>query len=281
VPETAPTGRLKAFLQASPLIYLYRLLRRPSDLLTALRFVLARNPGASRLERAAIVLKSYFISERLDCPHSQAEVLACIDSILRIEGEGSIVETGCYKGGSTAKLSLAAKIRNRPLFVFDSFEGIPPNDEPHERDIFGARAGFAAGDYKGSLSEVQSNLSKYGRLDACVLVKGWFENTLPAFHRPVAVAYIDVDLASSTRTCLKYLYPLLIPGGVLLSQDGHLPLVLDVFRDEQFWRGEVHCEMPRIEGLGTSKLLKIVKPHASLSRDEHHLSNAYVNHGNT
>jgi O-methyltransferase len=280
MPETTLMERLKAAGKASPLIYLYRLLRRPSDLLAALRFVLARNPGASRLERAAIAAKCYSVSERIDCPHAQAEVLSCIDRILRVEGQGAIVEAGCYKGGSTAKFSLAAKIRNRPLFVFDSFEGIPPNDEKHERDIFGARAGFAAGDYKGSINEVQSNLRKYGCLDACILVKGWFEDTLTAFDRPVAVAYIDVDLASSTRTCLKCLYPRLIPGGVLFSQDGHLPLVLDVFRDEQFWKNEVHCEMPHIEGLGTSKLLQIVKPHASEPLNAHCPSEAYVNHGN-
>jgi O-methyltransferase len=263
--NTSLPPRVKSAFQASPLIYLHRALRRPSDVLAALHFSLARNPAASRRRRAGLALKSYRISERLDCPHAQAEVLACMDSILRVQGEGSIVEAGCYKGGSTAKFSLAARIRNRPLFVFDSFEGIPPNNEKHERDIFGARAGFAPGDYKGSLEEVRSNLQKYGCLDSCIFVKGWFEDTLPSFDRPVAVAYIDVDLASSTRTCLKYLYPLLIPGGVLLSQDGHLPLVLDVFRDEDFWKNEVHCEMPCIEGLGASKLLKIVKPKTSVA----------------
>ena len=35
------------------------------------------------------------------------------------------------KGGSTAKLSLAVSIAERRLFVFDSFVGLLPNDEPH------------------------------------------------------------------------------------------------------------------------------------------------------
>jgi len=248
-------------LKSSPLIYVYRVLHRPSDVLAALRFVFRSNPEISRMKRARMALRSYWISEQIDCPHSEAEVLTCMDSILRVQGDGCIVEAGCYKGGSTAKFSLAARIKKRPLIICDSFEGIPPNDERHERDIFGARAGFAAGDYKGSINEVQANVKKYGHLDSCVFIKGWFEDTLPSFNRPIAVAYIDVDLASSTRTCLKHFYPMLIAGGVLLSQDGHLPLVLEVFRDQNFWRNELHCEMPRIEGLGTSKLLKIVKPH--------------------
>ena len=34
------------------------------------------------------------------------------------------------KGGSTAKLSLAVSMAER-LFMFDSFVGLLPNDEPH------------------------------------------------------------------------------------------------------------------------------------------------------
>jgi O-methyltransferase len=259
--------RMKSALKSSPFIYLYRALRRPSDVLAGVQFALAYNPGASRLQRARMALRCYWISEQVECPHSQAEVFTCIDSILRVEGDGCIVEAGCYKGGSSAKFSHAAKMVKRPLLLFDSFEGIPPNQEKHEHDIFGAPAGFAPGDYSGAIDEVQSNLQKYGDLDSCVLVKGWLEDTLPSFQHPIAVAYIDVDLASSTRTCLKYLYPLLIPGGVLLSQDGHLPLVLEVFRDEHFWRNQVGCEMPHIEGLGTSKLLKILKPHLPITKN--------------
>jgi O-methyltransferase len=59
---------------------------------------------------------------------------------------------------------------------------------------------------------------------------------------------------------VRYLYPLLSPGGVLISHDGHIPLVLEVLRDRDFWETEVGCRMPEIEGLGTRKLLRIVKP---------------------
>jgi hypothetical protein len=59
---------------------------------------------------------------------------------------------------------------------------------------------------------------------------------------------------------LKYLYPLLEPGGVLYSQDGHLPLVIDVFNDRSFWRNEVGYARPEVIGLGEKKLIKIVKP---------------------
>jgi O-methyltransferase len=82
---------------------------------------------------------------------------------------------------------------------------------------------------------------------------------MPGFKEPVGVAYIDVDLESSTRTCIRYLFPLLVPGGVLFSQDGHLPWVINLLRDEKFWREEVGAEPPRMEGLGKRKLVAIHK----------------------
>ena len=70
------------------------------------------------------------------------EVLAYVTTILKLPKttEGCIVECGCYKGSSTAKFSLAAKYSGRKLVVFDSFEGIPENDERHGKNIFGGPA---------------------------------------------------------------------------------------------------------------------------------------------
>jgi O-methyltransferase len=144
------------------------------------------------------------------------------------------------------------------LIVFDSFKGIP-NDEPEQRNIFGNPASFKKGDYCGTLDEVKRNVSRYGEIGCCRFVEGWFEETLPRFHEPISAIYLDVDLASSTRMCLKYLYPLLKPGRVLLSQDGHLPLVIAVFDDDSFWLNEIGCKKPKILGLNKSRLIRIVK----------------------
>ena len=202
------------------------------------------------------------ISYSVKCPHTEHEILSFIDAILSIPKSvrGCVIEAGCFKGGSTAKFSLAAKLAKRKLIVFDSFEGIPPNKESHDENIFGGEASFKAGDYCGTLDEVKKNVAKFGEIKVCSFVKGWFDNTMPNFSEPVTAAYIDVDLASSTRTCLKHLYPLTVPGGVLFSQDGHLPLVIGVFKDEKFWQKELGTKKPRIAGLGKKKLIRLVKP---------------------
>jgi O-methyltransferase len=218
--------------------------------------------GISVREKLRILKQLYFISLGVDSPHTQDEMLRVMQTILSVprNGRGVVVEAGCFKGGSTAKFSLAADIAGKKLVIFDSFEGIPDNNEPHDKNIFGSNVKFARGAYRGSCEEVKRNVSKFGKINRCEFIPGWFDDTMPSFREPIAAMYLDVDLAASTRTCLKYLYPLLEPGGVLYSQDGHLPLVIDVFNDRSFWRNEVGYARPEVIGLGEKKLIKIVKP---------------------
>lgn len=223
-----------------------------------------------QLKLASLVPDSKVISKRLniisknvDCPHNESEVLSFGIGVLSFpkDKEGCIVEAGAYKGGSTAKISLFAKLTGRELVVFDSFEGLPANTEEHNKSILGhsIKESFAEGKFYGSLEEAKWNVDLYGEAEICTFVKGWFEKTLPVFSKKIAMAYLDVDLASSTKTCLKYLYPLVIPGGIIYSQDGDFPLVIEVFNDDKFWETEVGCKKPNIEGLGKKKLLRIIK----------------------
>lgn len=231
------------------------------DIIACLSFLKNRDLGVPLKIKIGIVKQLYWINLNIESPHTQQEMLAFIQTILALpqNSKGVVVEAGCFKGSSTAKFSLAAHLAGKKLVVFDSFQGIPENNEPHDKNIFGAAAVFNKGDYKGSLDEVKSNIARFGVIDACEFIPGWFEDTMPDFYKPVAAVYIDVDLASSTRTCLKYLYPLLSTNGVLYSQDGHLPLVLDVFNDDVFWQEEFGCEKPDIIGMGKSQLISIVK----------------------
>ncbi len=225
------------------------------------RLGLALPPGHNA---GAILARLKTISRHVDCPHNASHALAFGVEILSLPPSvpGCIVEAGCYKGGSTAKFSIFAKIAGRSLAVFDSFEGLPDNQEAHDKSVLGhsIEGWFEKGKFRGALEEVQRNIRQYGEIEVCRFIQGWFEDTMPGFAEPIAAAYLDVDLASSTRTCLKHLYPLLSPGGALFSQDGDFPLVIEVFRDERFWKNEVGCARPAIEGLGKEKLIAIRKP---------------------
>jgi O-methyltransferase len=195
--------------------------------------------------------------------HHNDHIYEFVDSVLELPPEvpGVLVEAGCYKGISSAKFSLVAKMTRRDLVIFDSFQGMPPNDEHHERSILGhsIEGWFEEGNLSGSLGEVKDNVRRNGHIEVCRFIEGWFDDTMPHFKEQIAALYLDVDLASSTRTCLKYLYPLVAPGGVVVSQDGDFPLVIDVLRDEDFWRSELGTDKPEIEGLGTRKMIKFHK----------------------
>ena len=46
---------------------------------------------------------------------------------------------------------------------------------------------------------------------------------------------------------------------MLASQDAHLPLVIQVLRDDHFWREEVGAPRPQFEGLHRKKLVSARK----------------------
>lgn len=247
--------RVKERIPVGPL-QIYRVFRS-GDILRMCGFLLKSDSYAQLSRRCTMLRQMLRVSRNVTCYHTESELLAPISAVLALStaSGGVIVEAGCCKGGSTAKLSLAAGVAGRLLYVFDSFEGMPENDEPLGTNIWGGAVRFPAGSYKGAMDEVTNNVERFGDIGVCRFVKGFFDQTLPGFQEAVALAYLDVDLASSTLTCLKYLWPRLAPGGMIFSQDGHLPLVLGVFNDDEFWARELGTAKPEIHGFGRSKVI--------------------------
>lgn len=242
--------------------YLVRCAADVEDLRSSARFLFDFSLPAGFAVRARYLRTIYGISARIDCAHKQSEILECVTALMRFRGnpQAVFVEAGCYKGGSTAKFSAAASLVGRDVVAFDSFEGLPANEEVHGATILGETPCFDEGRYRGELEEVQANVRAFGAPGSCRFVKGWFDQTMLDFNRPIAAAYLDVDLVSSTKTCIKSLYPLLEPGGSIFSQDAHLPLIIALLGDETFWRDEVRCAPPAMAGLGSRKLVRMTKP---------------------
>ncbi len=212
-------------------------------------FVLFADVPLSYGERIALLKRLRKATKGIDCAHTEGELLVVMAGMLALTPDvpGVVVEAGCFKGGSSAKFSVICKRLGRKLIVYDSFEGMPENDDPHDQPSkFGFTSHYPGGIYAGAYQEVVDNVRNYGEPEVCSYVKGWFDDTMPGFDQPIAAIYLDVDLPSSTRTCLKHLYPRLSPGGLLYSQDAHLPPVVDVFEDEQFWRRELGIAKPQI-----------------------------------
>lgn len=121
---------------------------------------------------------------------------------------GEFAEVGCFQGAST-RLICEAK-GNKPLHVFDTFEGLPLSSAP-DRGI------HDEGQYACSLDSVRTYLKDYENVH---FYKGRFPGTSgPIVDRKFSFVHCDVDLYESTLGCLEFFYPRLMPGGVLLSHD--------------------------------------------------------------
>ncbi|MBN1622146.1 MAG: class I SAM-dependent methyltransferase [Endomicrobiales bacterium] len=240
-----------------PLVFLYRLFRfrtknTVKDFVSLIKFLLNTNIPLSFSNKLSLVRKFDVITDNIECAHSHHEIIELISELFLLPKDikGCIAEAGSFKGGGTAKLSIVAKMLNRKLFVFDSFEGIPKHNEFATKNLYIKQdAFFTPGSFEGTLDEVKNNVSNYGVIDNCEFIKGWFENTLPGFSESIVVLSIDVDLASSTKTCLKHLYPLLVPNGILYSHDIGFDNVAEIFGNDDFWIKEVGCPKPKIKGL--------------------------------
>jgi O-methyltransferase len=160
--------------------------------------------------------------------------------------KGDIVECGTWKGGSAANLSLVCKIAGRRLKIFDSFQGLPPAKAADREGYL-----YKPGDYCGTLDEVKENIRKHGAIEVCDFIPGWFQDTLPKLDSPVLLAFMDVDLEDSLATCVKNLWPNLVDGGFLFTDECLNPAYISLFFSERWWKETFNCPPPGLIGGGT------------------------------
>jgi len=136
---------------------------------------------------------------------------------------GDYIETGVWRGGSCILMRAvleANQIRDRKVYVADSFAGLPPpkpDQYPMDAgDIFHTYRQLAI-----PIEQVRSNFASYGLLDdQVVFVPGFFQDTLPSLDAgPFALIRLDGDMYESTIVALNSLYPKLSPGGFVIIDD--------------------------------------------------------------
>ncbi len=167
------------------------------------------------------------------------------------ETKGDVVECGAWKGASSAGLSLVCSLTGRRLWVCDSFQGLPDDGmQVHAGAHTGVYGYYKAGMFAGSLEEVRANIAACGRIDTCEFVPGYFADSLLALRGPLVFAFLDVDLEPSTRDCLRAIWPLLVEGGAVYTDDAADLDVVRVFFDEPWWRETLGCGAPGYVGSG-------------------------------
>jgi O-methyltransferase len=178
----------------------------------------------------------------------------CVETVLKDQVPGDLIETGVWRGGACIfmRAILAAHdVKDRRVFVADSFQGLP------EPDVYKYPAD--SGDKHHihpylavSQEEVARNFEKYGLLDEqVVFLKGWFKDTLPAAPiKKLAVLRLDGDMYSSTMEALDILYPKLSRGGYCIIDDYALPGCRQAVNDFRTKYG-ISAEMKLVDWTGS------------------------------
>jgi O-methyltransferase len=140
-----------------------------------------------------------------------------METTLRENIPGDYIEAGAWRGGATIFMRAVLEahgVRDRNVWVADSFEGLPPPPAGREK-------AEPAGAMAVSIEEVQANFRRFQLLDGQVkFLKGWFSDTLPkAPIQKLAILRVDADLYESTMDALDLMYDKVSPGGFIIVDD--------------------------------------------------------------
>ncbi len=122
---------------------------------------------------------------------------------------GDTAECGVYKGATSYLICQAANDIRREHFIFDSFEGL---SQPASED----GTHWTKGDLATPLERAKANLPFPG----VSYHKGWIPDRFQdVADRSFAFVHIDVDLYQPTLDSLKFFYPRLNLGGIMVCDD--------------------------------------------------------------
>jgi hypothetical protein len=148
---------------------------------------------------------------------------------------GDVVELGVFRGTSLMSWANFLEIRNigdrsKRVIGFDIFSGFPEldaRDGPPDVTVGKAPGGF---DMRSSEQELRDVISIFDRdrfigfKPRVILVKGNIEETVPRFFADnpgirISLLHFDCDLYKPTKRALDVLWPLVVPGGVVIFDE--------------------------------------------------------------
>jgi len=120
--------------------------------------------------------------------------------------DGCFVEVGVFRGGTAYQLNEVAREQNRPLYLYDTFEGIPYS-EPEKGD------GHPVGDFNDTSLEIVTQA-----IPDAIITKGVFPDSMIEMP-PIAFVHVDCDQYRSITETVQALGPMMVKGGVMVFDD--------------------------------------------------------------
>lgn len=212
---------LKIMKWVSPDFYLGRALVGVKSMLDLARLLL-REPNKQNLRFARLVLK---VKPKFTMVKNQnlRTLYSLVGQVNRRRIAGDIVECGVWNGGSAAVMGAASigeisQEELRTIWLFDSFEGLPP---PGEKDGDLEKRNYFPGWNRGDITLVQEIFTRIGYpREKVKIVPGWFNETL--IREPIqdiVILHIDADWYDSVKIVLDVLYDRIVPGGFVVLDD--------------------------------------------------------------
>lgn len=123
---------------------------------------------------------------------------------------GSFCEVGVYKGG-TAKVIAQTIKPTDPLYLFDTFDGIPNQCEFDNLCIIGD---FSDAPY-------DDIVNYFNNFENVHVHKGYFPKDTGTFieNETFKFVHLDVDTYISYKECLEFFYNKMMPGGCIVFDD--------------------------------------------------------------
>jgi O-methyltransferase len=166
--------------------------------------------------------------------------------------EGDITEFGCYVGESSKYLmkTLLENNSDKKLYVYDSFEGLPPLSKWEEG------SGWRAGTLKSTEEILTSNFIN-NKLPTPIIHKDWFKD-VPEDKLPekISFAFLDGDFYDSIYDSLNKIFDRVSDGGYICFHDyqrADLPGVRAAIEDKFKERGVEYTVVEVCEQLGVFK----------------------------
>lgn len=144
----------------------------------------------------------------------------------------------------------------RKLFLFDSFEGLPPSSNEVDLNSPHVSQGvWRAGALRGLTPEqLMEKTSAYLPQDDIKIFPGWFSDSMPRVPKgeKFAVVHIDCDLYESSIQVLDWLFSdnRLTDGSVLLFDDWNCNRASPAFGERRAWRETVEKYKPDFSDCG-------------------------------
>lgn len=127
--------------------------------------------------------------------------------------QGSVAEGGVFQGEFATIINEC--FSDRKLYLFDTFEGFDERDV-----ILESLNGFseAKPGYLNITSE-ELVLRKMKYVDKCVIKKGYFPETTEGIEDTFCFVNLDMDLYKPTIEGLRFFYPRMVKGGIIVVHD--------------------------------------------------------------